>query len=110
MVFKRVCSINDLADGGVVRFVREGAQAIAVCKSEGEVFAIADKCSHGNWSLAEGFLENCHLECILHGSAFDLRTGWPNKLPATKPVEVFEVKIEGESILVDIDSGHITQP
>ena len=109
MTFKRVCSSLDLAEGGIVRFVPPEGQAIVVCRSDGKVYAITDKCSHGNWSLSEGILENCRLECILHGSAFDLRTGWPNKLPATKPVEIYDVKIDDGEVFVDVTSGRISK-
>jgi nitrite reductase/ring-hydroxylating ferredoxin subunit len=111
IVFVRVCKSANLSEGEVIRFAPDGAEeAIAVCHSDGEFFAIADKCSHGNWSLSEGFLENCHLECVLHGSAFDLKTGWPNKLPATKPVKIYDVKVEDGDVFVDVSSGRITQP
>lgn len=110
-MYVKVCKVTELSEGEVIRFMPQGEEeGIAVCLSQGEVFAIADKCSHGNWSLSEGFLENCHLECILHGSAFDLRTGWPDKLPATKPVKIYDVKIEDGDVLVDVSSGRITQP
>ncbi len=109
MAFKRVCRSLDLAEGGIIRFVPPEGRAIVVCRSEGEIFAMTDKCSHGNWSLSEGFLENCHLECVLHGSAFDLRTGWPDKLPATKPLEIYDIKIDDGDVFVDIDSGYIAK-
>ncbi|WP_234317555.1 Rieske 2Fe-2S domain-containing protein, partial [Streptomyces stelliscabiei] len=41
-------------------------------------------------------VEDCQIECWLHGSAFDLRTGKPSGLPATRPVPVYPVKIEGD--------------
>ncbi|MBL4838330.1 MAG: non-heme iron oxygenase ferredoxin subunit [Kordiimonadaceae bacterium] len=105
-MFVKICSKSELPEGGVFRFDPETAEkAIVVCNEGGEYYAIGDKCSHGNWSLAEGLLENCHLECVLHGSSFNLKTGWPDKRPATKPVKVFTVKVEGDDILVDIESG-----
>lgn len=108
-MFVEVCKSTEISDGDVMRFLPEGSEdAIAVCNSEGEFYAISDRCSHGNWSLAEGIIENCHLECVLHGSAFDLKTGWPDKLPATKPVKVFDVKVEDGAVLVDLSSGRIS--
>ncbi len=109
-MYVEVCKSDDLADGQVVQFQPDGAEeAMAVCNSDGQFFAVADKCSHGNWSLSEGFVENCHLECVLHGSAFDLRTGWPDKLPATKPVKVFEVRVRDGIVSVDISSGKVRE-
>jgi len=105
-MYIKVCEKSQLAADEILRFLPENSEiAIALCNVDGEFHAIADKCSHGNWNLSEGYLENCHLECVLHGSSFDLRTGWPDKMPATKPVKVFDVKVEGEEVFVDIDSG-----
>ncbi|MFT5472372.1 MAG: 3-phenylpropionate/trans-cinnamate dioxygenase ferredoxin subunit [Kiritimatiellia bacterium] len=108
-MFVEVCRKTEISDGDVLRFQPKGSEeAIVICNSEGEFYAISDRCSHGNWSLSEGILENCHLECILHGSAFNLKTGWPDKLPATKPVEIFDVRVEAGTVLVDISSGRIS--
>lgn len=71
--------------------------------SEGEFHAISDVCSHGAVSLADGEVEGCLIECWLHGSAFDLRTGAPTSPPASRPIPVYPVTIDGERVLVDID-------
>ena len=56
-MYVRVCNSTELSEGEVIRFVPDGEEeGIAVCHSDGEFFAIGDKCSHGNWSLSEGFL------------------------------------------------------
>ena len=57
-------------------------------------YAVHDKCSHADVSLSEGEVDGCTLECWLHGSRFDLRTGEPTGLPATEPVAVYPVKID----------------
>ena len=75
---------------------------VSVVRTEGEVFAINDICSHANVSLSEGEVEDCQIECWLHGSSFDLRTGKPSGLPATRPVPVYPVKIEGDDVLVSV--------
>jgi 3-phenylpropionate/trans-cinnamate dioxygenase ferredoxin subunit len=74
-----------------------------VVRTEGEVFAIYDICSHANVSLAEGEVEDCQIECWLHGSRFDLRTGKPSGPPATRPVPVYPVKIVGDDVLVSVN-------
>ena len=76
-------------------------------RNEGEVFAIDDICSHANVSLSEGEVEDCQIECWLHGSRFDLRTGKPSGLPATEPVPVYPVKIEGDDVLVSVTAQEI---
>jgi 3-phenylpropionate/trans-cinnamate dioxygenase ferredoxin subunit len=66
------------------------------------VFAIRDECSHAAIALSEGDVEDCTLECWLHGSQFDLRTGQPVSLPATEPVAVYPVRIDDDDVLVDV--------
>lgn len=69
---------------------------VSLVRTEEEVFAIYDICSHANVSLSEGEVDGCSIECWLHGSAFDLRTGHPSGPPATQPVPVYPVQIEGD--------------
>ncbi|WP_407318100.1 non-heme iron oxygenase ferredoxin subunit [Isoptericola halotolerans] len=71
--------------------------------ADGDFHAISDICSHGAVSLSDGEVEGCRVECWLHGSQFDLRTGKPLQLPATRPVPVYPVTVEGDKVLVDID-------
>jgi 3-phenylpropionate/trans-cinnamate dioxygenase ferredoxin component len=93
--FVRACPLADLQDGTPRRLDLAGIP-VALVRTEGEVFAINDICSHANVSLSEGEVEGCQIECWLHGSSFDLRTGEPSGLPATRPVPVYPVKIEGD--------------
>nr|BEK68764.1 non-heme iron oxygenase ferredoxin subunit [Kitasatospora purpeofusca] len=76
---------------------------VAVVRTDEGVFAVNDICSHANVSLSEGEVEDCMIECWLHGSSFDLRTGKPSGLPATRPVAVYPVKIEGDDVLVSVN-------
>ena len=69
---------------------------------EGEFYAIHDVCSHANVALSEGEVVDCEIECWLHGSMFDLKTGKPSSLPATEPVPVYPVKIEGDDLYVAV--------
>ena len=101
--FVRACRIDDVEDGGALR-VMIGTTPIAVVRSDGEVYAIHDVCSHANVPLSEGEIEDQTLECWLHGSRFDLVTGRPTGLPATQPVPVYPVKIDGDDILVAVSS------
>ena len=68
--------------------------------SDGDVHAIDDTCSHANVSLSEGEVDDCTLECWLHGSRFDLRTGEPTGPPAIVPIAVYPVKIDGDDVFV----------
>jgi 3-phenylpropionate/trans-cinnamate dioxygenase ferredoxin subunit len=71
-----------------------GDERIAVFRIGDEVFAVGDRCSHAEASLAEGEVFDYEVECPRHGSEFDLRTGKPLSLPATKPVPTYEVVVE----------------
>ncbi len=79
---------------------------LALVQIGDEVFAILDECSHGRVRLSEGDVDapSCTIECYLHGSMFDLRTGAALNLPATQPVPVFPCVIEDDQVLVDIDN------
>jgi 3-phenylpropionate/trans-cinnamate dioxygenase ferredoxin subunit len=99
--YVRACSLDELEDAEPKRVVIENTP-VSVVRSEGEVYAIYDVCSHANVSLSEGEVEDTTIECWLHGSRFDLRSGKPTGLPATKPVPVYPVKIEGDDVLVSL--------
>jgi 3-phenylpropionate/trans-cinnamate dioxygenase ferredoxin subunit len=94
-VYVRAASLGELEEDTPLRVELDGVP-VALIRTEGEVFAINDICSHANVSLSEGEVEGCQIECWLHGSSFDLRTGKPSGLPATRPVPVYPVKIEGD--------------
>jgi 3-phenylpropionate/trans-cinnamate dioxygenase ferredoxin component len=90
-----LCTLGEL-EADAPRRVEVGGVPVSVVRTEGEVFAVHDICSHANVSLSEGEVEDCMIECWLHGSMFDLRTGKPSGLPATRPIPVYPVKIEGD--------------
>ncbi len=75
---------------------------IAVFLVDGSVFAIGDRCSHAEASLAEGEVFDHEVECPRHGSIFDLKTGAPHSLPATKPVPTYLVSIEDGYVYVEL--------
>jgi 3-phenylpropionate/trans-cinnamate dioxygenase ferredoxin subunit len=66
------------------------------------VHALRDECSHATLALSEGEVTRKGIECWLHGSCFDLRTGAPSSLPATEPVDVFPVEIRDDDVYVDV--------
>ena len=82
--FVRACAVSDLEDDGVISVVLDGDE-VAIVKTKGEVFAIRDWCSHAAVPLSEGEVDGYTIECWLHGSCFDLRTGKPTSMPATVP-------------------------
>jgi 3-phenylpropionate/trans-cinnamate dioxygenase ferredoxin subunit len=75
--------------------------AVVLVRRNGEVFALADECSHAELPLSEGELTRKGLQCWLHGSCFDLRTGRPRGLPATEPVQTYAVSLADGAVYVD---------
>jgi 3-phenylpropionate/trans-cinnamate dioxygenase ferredoxin subunit len=100
---RRVLSMDDLPDVGAVRVVLDGVPVAVVRDEAGHVHAVGDTCTHAEVSLSEGEVEDCTVECWLHGSRFDLRTGEPTALPAIRPIPVYPVTIDGDDVLVDVD-------
>ncbi|GAC1610410.1 MAG: non-heme iron oxygenase ferredoxin subunit [Mycobacteriales bacterium] len=98
----RACSIDDVPDEGAIRVCLDG-KPICIARSQGEFFALSDICSHADVALSEGDVEDGTIECWLHGSRFDLRTGAPTGLPATKPVATYPVTVEGDDVLVKLE-------
>ena len=78
-----------------------GTPVALVLDSEGVIHAIGDTCTHGDISLAEGFVEDDTLECWAHGSKFQLTTGKPLTLPAYEPVPVFVVEVTDGDVYID---------
>ena len=101
------CMTSDVAPGTALRVELEGPDGtvpVAVARdSDGTFHAVSDICSHGQVSLSDGDVEGSTIECWLHGSTFDLRTGAPLALPATRPIPVYPLTVEGERVLVDVD-------
>lgn len=101
--FIRVADAGEVADGSVLAIDSEGRE-IALIRHGDEVYAVRDECTHAAIPLSEGDVEGCEIECWLHGSRFDVRTGVPVNLPATVPVQTFPTKLEGDAILVDLSA------
>lgn len=102
----RALALSDLTQDQAVRVELDGVAIAVVLDAQGEVHAIGDTCTHGQISLSEGFVEDDTLECWAHGSAFSLRTGKPQNLPAYEPVPVYVVEIEDGIVYID---PHVTK-
>src|SRR3954471_20208004 len=100
MSLQRVCAMADVAPDTAIS-IDVGHTEVAIVHSNGRFYAIADECSHASIPLSEGDVGDGEIECYLHGSRFDLRTGEPLGLPATEPVAVYRCRVEGDVVLVD---------
>ncbi len=105
MTFQRACAVADVPPGTALAASVDGV-AVAVVRDEDDWYAIYDECSHASIALSEGEVEGDQIECWLHGSMFDLRTGKPTNLPATEPVAIYPVKVEGDDVLVDVNAPY----
>jgi 3-phenylpropionate/trans-cinnamate dioxygenase ferredoxin subunit len=103
MAFVKVATLAELPDGSVLG-VEAGEKSICLANCEGEVYAFADNCSHRDFPLSNGELdvEECAITCDWHGAMFDLRSGAPLCLPATRPIAVYECRVEDGDILVNL--------
>ena len=97
--FVFACSLKDVPEDGALGVDVEGTP-VAVVRAEGEVYALHDVCSHDEVPLSEGEVYDHTLECWLHGSCFDVRTGEPTGPPATVPVPVYPVQTKGDDVYV----------
>ena len=104
MPFIRVCAYADVPEGEARKIDAE-PEAVALYKVGGEIFATQDRCTHGDWSLADGYLDAEVVECTLHWAKFCVRTGRALAAPAWEPLKTFPARIEGEDVLIDFDGG-----
>jgi 3-phenylpropionate/trans-cinnamate dioxygenase ferredoxin subunit len=101
-----VCKLADVPHLGSLAVVVAGVPVAIVRDADGKLHAIRDICSHADVALSEGEVDGCTIECWLHGSRFDLRTGQPSGPPAVSSIPVYQVSIDGDGsdavVLVDI--------
>jgi len=100
----RIASLTDLPDGRGVRVDLPGHR-IAVFRLADRVHAVADRCSHAEASLAEGEVFDGSVECPRHGAEFDLSTGEPASLPATRPLAVYPAEVEDGEVYLEVESS-----
>ena len=89
------------------RRVEVEGRDIAVVRIGDDVYAIGDTCTHAEVSLSEGWVEpdDCAIECVAHGAMFDLETGEPLSLPATRAVPVYEASVVDGMVVLKLDGG-----
>lgn len=99
----RVCSVAEVPSPSSRRF-DVGDQRLCVVHIEPAWYVLGDECSHADYSLSQGevWVEECEIECPKHGSTFSLASGEPQTLPATRPVPVYGVRVDGDDVLVTL--------
>jgi len=101
--FVKLATIHDIPNGEARAFEHDG-QRIAIYHVGETFYATSDICSHAYAELSDGYLEpdDYKIECPLHGSCFDIRTGAALTLPAYEPIASYPVRVEGEDVLVEL--------
>jgi len=108
--FERVGPAEEVGKGTAISVEIAGVDVAVVHADDDNFYAVRDECSHASVALSEGEIDGCTLECWLHGSRFDLRTGEPTGLPATEPVAIFPVEIRDGDIYVSTTPSNGVQP
>lgn len=110
MAFTKAADLAEIPDNGALAVEIDGEE-VALVRTGDHVYAIADVCSHAEVKLSEGEVTfddsgTPEIECWLHGSTFNLRTGEPVILPATEPVPVYPTQVDGDVVLVDVEKSN----
>jgi 3-phenylpropionate/trans-cinnamate dioxygenase ferredoxin subunit len=96
-----VAMLSDLKESSLRRVEANGIKICLARLADGEVFAISDMCTHEEVELSDGELDEDVVECPLHGSCFNVRTGAVAGLPATEPVATYLVTVEDGEVFVE---------
>ena len=101
--FVKVATIHAIPENGLC-VAEYAGQRIALYNLGGQIYATTDICSHAYAELSEGWLDtdDCTIECPLHGSRFDIRTGAVLSLPAYEPIAILTVLVDGQDLLVEL--------
>jgi 3-phenylpropionate/trans-cinnamate dioxygenase ferredoxin component len=90
---------GDVTPGRSRRCVVDG-HAVLVCNVGGDIYALADRCTHDRGPLGEGRLRGHFIECPRHGSRFDIRDGEAKTPPAMVPVATYPARVRDGSVEV----------
>ncbi len=97
--YVKVASVTDLAPGEMT-LVEVDGELICLANVDGAFYAIGDECTHAAGALSEGELEGCVVTCPMHFGQFDIRTGKVLQRPPLEDATTYEVKVEGQDILI----------
>jgi 3-phenylpropionate/trans-cinnamate dioxygenase ferredoxin component len=102
--FVKAASLSDMPERGLLGVEADGAKIVLIATGDGAYYALQDRCSHADFPLSDGeIIDGGRLECQYHGAKFDIASGRAVALPAIRPVKKYDVKIEGDDILVDLE-------
>jgi 3-phenylpropionate/trans-cinnamate dioxygenase ferredoxin subunit len=98
----RVASASDVPPGAL-RAASTDREAVVLANVDGDIYALEDRCSHQDYPLSAGELEDDELECPFHGARFDVCTGRATQLPAITPVRSFQVEVRDGEVFIRLD-------
>ena len=99
--FEMVASVSQIPREGVLAVVKSDGQRVCLIRSHERISAVADNCTHQDFEMALGdVLPDGTIQCAWHGARFDCVTGEVKQGPALCALPVFEVRIEGNDVLV----------
>ena len=99
--FEAVASVSEVVEGTALQRVRSTGDAVCLVRFNDEISALSDICTHQHFSMSLGdVLSDGTLQCAWHGARYDCRTGEVKQDPATSPLPVFQIRLEGDKILV----------
>lgn len=96
---------EDQLHEGQQMLVRVDGKAIILCKSDAQIFAIENRCTHDNEQLLGGAMKKCTIVCPMHGARFSLKNGAALGGPAFEPLTTYPVRIENGQILLGPTAG-----
>lgn len=102
--FVKVARVSEVPPG-TMKGVEVNGVGVALCNVEGAFYAVRDECTHEEFPLSAGELEERVVTCPLHGAQFDVTTGRVKALPAVVPVQTYPVKVEGDEVYVATEPG-----
>ena len=101
--FIKVASVDDIQDGDMISAEIEDSKII-IAHLEGEFYAFDEECTHAGCGLSDGDLDGNVIQCPCHGAEFDIRTGEVVSPPAVEPLQIYQVRIEGDDILIGYET------
>ncbi|NIP56954.1 MAG: Rieske 2Fe-2S domain-containing protein, partial [Gemmatimonadetes bacterium] len=83
--------------------VEANGSYLVLANVDGDLYALEDRCSHQDYPLSDGELQDGTLECMYHGACFDVTSGKATQLPAIKPVKAYNVDVRDSEIFVEVE-------
>lgn len=97
---QKLCRVDEVPEDEPLRVVLPDGRAVAVYKWQGAYYCTDDLCSHGEASLADGYVENGEIFCPYHMGSFCIATGEPRSAPCSQPIAAYDVRVEDGSLLI----------